>query len=238
MHSKTAKKCQRNAVRQRNADFHTTSLHEERLTAVIEALLAKGCTSVLDLGCGAGHLLLRLAAQPQFEKIMGVDQSGVALAEARALLACSQDQRAKTRVSLLQSSFTAFIPEMTGFDAAAMVETIEHIEPRRLSAVERGVFGTLQPQTIVITTPNREYNRLHGLPEGTLRHADHQFEWTRAKFTAWATGVAQRQGYQVDFAPIGTYHPRYGSSTQMAIFSKKAPPGIARKPEPGGCKTG
>jgi 3' terminal RNA ribose 2'-O-methyltransferase Hen1 len=189
---------------------------------VIEALLARGCQSVVDLGCGSGHLLVRLAAEQQFEKIMGVDQSGVALAEARALLACPQYAMAGSRVSLIQASFTAVIPEMSGFDAAVMVETIEHVEPRRLSAVEHGVFGTLRPQTIVITTPNREYNVLHGLPEGVLRHADHQFEWTRAKFTTWATGVAQRQGYQAEFASIGTYHHRYGSSTQMAVFSKKA----------------
>lgn len=206
-------------MRQRKSDFHASQLHKERHRAVIEALLVSGCKSVLDLGCGSGHLLVRLAQEKQFERITGVDQSGAALAEARELLACPQYQIAKTRVSLIQSSLTASIQEMTGFDAVVMVETIEHIEPRRLSAVEQWVFGTLRPRTIVITTPNREYNVLHGLPEGALRHADHQFEWTRAKFTAWATGVAQRHGYQTDFISIGPLHHRYGSSTQMAIFT-------------------
>lgn len=212
-------------MRHRNSDFHTTSLHEERLAAVVAALLISECKSVLDLGCGAGHLLARLAAEKRFEKIIGIDQSAASLAEARDRLARLQPQPSATRVALYQASFTRFQHELTGFDAAVMVETIEHIEPRRLSALEHCVFSRFHPQIILITTPNREYNLLHGLPEGALRHADHQFEWTRAKFRNWSEGVAQRQGYQVNFTPIGTHHHRYGSSTQMATFSRKNQPG-------------
>lgn len=208
-------------MRHRESDQHTSSLHEERMERVLDVLLAKGCKTVIDLGCGAGHFLARLATESQFEKILGIDQSGAALAETRALFESAQLSPAASKVVLLQTSFTTWVQEMAGFDAAVMIETLEHIEPRRLSLVESTVFRGLGTPIIIVTTPNREYNVLHGLPAGALRHADHQFEWTREKFTAWASGVAQRNGYQVSFAAIGAYDSRYGSSTQMATFVKK-----------------
>jgi small RNA 2'-O-methyltransferase len=112
--------------------------------------------------------------------------------------------------------------DLASFDAAVLVETIEHIDPQRLTAVERAVFGGYCPGLVLITTPNREYNVLHGLPEGALRHRDHRFEWTRAKFRSWSEGVAKRHGYRVVFDDIGPVDAELGSSTQMATFSRIA----------------
>ncbi|MCD0389262.1 hypothetical protein, partial [Acinetobacter baumannii] len=70
-----------------------------------------------------------------------------------------------------------------GFDAAAVVEVIEHLDPPRLSAFERVVFEFSRPSTVVLTTPNREYNVMwETLPAGAVRHADHRFEWDRQEF--------------------------------------------------------
>jgi 3' terminal RNA ribose 2'-O-methyltransferase Hen1 len=195
-------------------------LHEQRLDAVLRELLQCGARSVLDLGCGRGELLPRLAREMQFERIVGIDVSPDALRDARTLLQAGPGALAG-RVDLVQASFTVPDPRFAGFDAAAMVETLEHIDAHRLSAVERAIFGSYRPATVVLTTPNTEYNPIHGTAAGSFRHPDHRFEWTRAKFRGWARGVAGRNGYRiVDFGDIGEPDPDLGGSTQMAVFSR------------------
>jgi len=197
-----------------------TSLHNERLETVIHALLESNSESVLDLGCGPGELMARLAAERRFTRIAGIDTSLEALAAARRLLAVEEIDQGGTRLSLHHASFTTFIEELADFDAAVMVETIEHIDPHRLSAVEQTVFAGYRPRTVLVTTPNREYNVIHGVPDGVFRHRDHRFEWTRRKFREWAEGVASRHGYRTVFKDIGAVDPALGSSTQMATFSR------------------
>lgn len=197
-----------------------TSLHNERLEAVVRALLESHSESVLDLGCGPGELLARLAGEKQFKKMVGIDTSLEALAAARQLLALEGDDGKEKRLLLYHASFMSFIEDFAGLDAAVMLETIEHVEPHRLSAVEQAVFAGYRPGTVLVTTPNREYNVLHGIPDGVFRHRDHRFEWTRTKFRGWAEGVAGRHGYRTAFDDIGEVDPALGSSTQMATFSR------------------
>lgn len=193
----------------------TTPLHEQRIGAVVRTLRTSGARSVLDLGCGSGALLERLAREPQIERLVGVDLSAEALAAAAGAL-----RDAGGHVTLLHGSFTRPDPRLTGFDAAALVETIEHVEPDHLSSVERAVFCHFRPVVVIVTTPNREYNALHGVPSGRRRHPDHRFEWERAKLEAWAGGLARRNGYRVAFAAVGDPHPTLGGSTQMATFCR------------------
>jgi small RNA 2'-O-methyltransferase len=174
---------------------------------------------VLDLGCGSGELLLRLAREPQFERIVGLDVSPDALQEARRLMQALPRPEA-SRVELVEASFAVPDERFAGFDAAAMVETVEHIDARRLSSVERTVFGCFRPRTVILTTPNSEYNPIHGAHDGAFRHPDHRFEWTRAKFRDWARGVAARNGYRVAFGDIGEPDADLGSSTQMSVFRR------------------
>jgi len=196
----------------------TTDLHEERLNKVVQTLLACNVLSVLDLGCGPGELLMRLAGERQFTTIVGIDTSHEALAVARARLSFHDEGFTDRKMSLCLASYTSLDENFCGFDAAVLVETIEHVAPQRLSAVETAVFAGCRPKTVIVTTPNREYNVLHGIPDGVLRHPDHRFEWTRDKFRRWAAGVARRNSYQVVFEDIGAFDPRHGSSTQMATF--------------------
>jgi small RNA 2'-O-methyltransferase len=193
-------------------------LHDERLETVLAALLASGARTVLDLGCGSGALLRRLLAEAQFTRIVGVDSS------ARALLRADHDLQAMGddpgRCSLEHASFADPEERWVGFDAAAMVETLEHVAPAQLSCVERAVFAVLRPTIVVITTPNREYNVRYGLAEGEFRHPDHKFEWGRSRFRAWANGVGERNGYQVAFHDVGAIDALLGSPTQMGIFRR------------------
>lgn len=196
----------------------STPLHEERLDAVMEHLRS-GVETVLDLGCGSGALLERLLGEPGLRRIVGVDSSALALRTAEGWLAGADGSR-DDRVSLRHGSVTVVDEDLAGFDAAVLVETIEHLEPGRLSELERALFGALRPGLVLITTPNREYNELYGLDRGERRHPHHRFEWDRARFESWATGAGTRNGYAVAFEGVGPAHAWLGSPTQMAVFRR------------------
>ena len=198
------------------------SLNEHRLNTVLSALRSAGATRVLDLGCSYGNLLRRLMEDKRFEQIVGLDVSHRALEIAADRLHLDRlPERQRQRIQLLHGSLIYRDPRLAGFDAAAVVEVIEHLDPPRLAAFERVLFEFARPATVVVTTPNVEYNvRFETLSAGQFRHRDHRFEWTRAEFQAWATAVAARFGYAVRFLPIGPEDPEVGPATQMAVFAK------------------
>jgi len=197
------------------------SLRDQRLRAVQSVLKASGAKRVLDLGCGGGALLARLITDG-YELVVGVDVSVRSLEEAgRRLKLDGMHDAQRQRISLLHSPLTYRDKRLIGFDAAALVEVIEHLDPPRLAAFEQNIFGSAKPGTVVVTTPNAEYNvRWETLPAGQFRHPDHRFEWTRAEFAAWAQAVAAGHGYEVRFLPIGPVDAEVGSPTQMAVFSR------------------
>jgi small RNA 2'-O-methyltransferase len=186
-----------------------TWMHDQRLEAVIAALRAVGAETIVDLGCGDGPLLVRLAHEPAIRRIVGVDVSADALDHVRQRLAAAPES-VRRKVELRHASMTE-AGNLTGFDAAILVETIEHIEPDRLSQVERAVFRDMRPGCAIITTPNSDYNALLGVPGHRMRHRDHRFEWGGARFRAWAGGVATRNGYAVSCDNVA-------GGTQMAVF--------------------
>ncbi|MDQ2682415.1 MAG: 3' terminal RNA ribose 2'-O-methyltransferase Hen1, partial [Chloroflexota bacterium] len=203
------------------------SLHEERLKAVASVLRERGAKRVLDLGCGEGRLIRHLLEDRQFTEILGVDASSIALKQAARRLRLDRFP-AQGRVQLINGALTYRDKRFSGYDAAAIVEVIEHLDPFRLATFERVVFEFAQPGLVVVTTPNREYNQLfEGLTAGSLRHPDHRFEWTRAEFASWAQSIADRFRYAVEMAGIGPDHPEFGQPSQMAIFDRslKAPEG-------------
>jgi 3' terminal RNA ribose 2'-O-methyltransferase Hen1 len=197
------------------------SLRDQRLGTVLSVLKASGAKRVLDLGCGAGALLERLIRE-DYELILGADVSVRALEQAARRLKLDEMHDAqRQRISLIQSPLTYRDKRLIGFDAAALVEVIEHLDPPRLAAAEQNVFGSARPSTVVVTTPNAEYNVLwETLPAGQFRHLDHRFEWTRDEFATWAQGVASRNGYEVRYLPVGREDPVVGAPTQMAVFSR------------------
>ncbi|EYB68976.1 type 12 methyltransferase [Deinococcus phoenicis] len=199
-------------------------LHDARLDRVAEVLKASGSARVLDLGCGEGKLLRRLVEVPSFRELVGVDVSARALELAADRLRLKERPELEGRVRLLHGSLAYRDSRLRGFDAAALVEVIEHLEPHRLDALTANVFGDARPRTVVITTPNREYNAVfaeknRGEAAG-MRHADHRFEWTRAEFRAWAGAAASESGYAVRFEDVGDVHAEYGPVTQMAVFTR------------------
>jgi 3' terminal RNA ribose 2'-O-methyltransferase Hen1 len=197
------------------------SLHQKRLKLTVEQLKKSGAKSVLDLGCGEGKLIRLLLKDRQFEQITGTDVAYNELLKAKERLHWDDmSPKQQERLELFQGSLLYKDKRLEGFDAAAIVEVIEHLDESRLEAFERVVFEFAKPKTVILTTPNSEYNVLfESMSAGTMRHKDHRFEWTRAEFETWANRIAEKYGYKVEFLPIGEVDENVGSPSQMAIFN-------------------
>lgn len=197
-------------------------LHEQRLGAALAVLKQSGAHKVLDLGCGEGRLLELLLKEKQFTEILGMDVSHRALEIAHDRLRLDRlPERQRARLRLLQGSLIYRDKRLSGYEAAAIVEVIEHLDPPRLAAFERVLFEFARPKTIVLTTPNVEYNvRFEGMPAGKFRHKDHRFEWTRAEFQSWAERVGERFGYAARFLSVGPEDAEVGPPSQMVVFTR------------------
>ena len=201
------------------------NLHDARLDTVCDQLVKSGATRVIDLGCGEGKLLGRLIKQWQFKEIVGTDVAirSLEIANKRLRLDDLPSFQAD-RVKLFHGSLMYRDSRFQDFEAAAIVEVIEHLDAPRLSAFERVVFRHARPKTVIVTTPNSEYNVMWpSLPAGEFRHPDHRFEWTRTEFKNWADSICQRFNYTVNIFPVGPIEDSVGAPTQMAVFKIVAP---------------
>lgn len=197
------------------------SLNEQRLGTVLATLKQSGAKRVLDLGCGEGRLLQLLLKEKQFEEIVGMDVSYRSLEIAQDRLNLDRlPAMQRNRIKLLHGSLIYRDKRLIGYDAASVVEVIEHLDPPRLAAFERVLFEYSRPKQVVLTTPNAEYNvKWETLPAGHFRHKDHRFEWTRAQFQDWANRIADIHKYSIRFAPVGPEDHTVGAPTQMAVFT-------------------
>lgn len=210
-------------AREEEAIEKPISLAEQRIGAVMAALRSSEAKRVLDLGCGEGRLLRELLKDKTFVEIVGLDVSHRALEVASQKLRFEDLPRMqKDRIRLIHGSLTYRDNRLAGYDAATVVEVIEHQDPPRLAAFERVLFEFARPRTVIVTTPNVEYNvKFETLPAGKMRHKDHRFEWTRAEFQSWAGTIRDQFGYSVRFLPIGPEDRAIGSPTQMGIFERR-----------------
>jgi 3' terminal RNA ribose 2'-O-methyltransferase Hen1 len=200
----------------------TISLHEQRLGAVVAAVKGSGARRILDLGCGEGRLLAALLKETDAPDLVGMDVSHAALVRARERLRIERlPPMQAARLTLFQGSLAYRDARLAGFDAAAVVEVIEHLDPPRLAAFERVLFEFARPGLVALTTPNMEYNvRWESLPAGRFRHRDHRFEWTRAEFRGWVEAICDRFGYRARLLPIGPEDAEVGAPSQMAVFER------------------
>jgi 3' terminal RNA ribose 2'-O-methyltransferase Hen1 len=197
------------------------NLNDQRIGAVMAVLKSSGAKRVLDLGCGEGKLLKALLDTPAFEEIVGMDVSYRSLERAQDRLRLDDlPPRRRERIKLIQGSLIYRDQRLAGYDAAIVVEVIEHLDPPRLAAFERVLFEHAKPKVVILTTPNSEYNvRFETLPAGQFRHKDHRFEWTRAQFEKWGRDIAERFKYSASFLPVGPRDPEVGAPTQMGVFT-------------------
>lgn len=198
------------------------NLHDGRLDTVAAEIISSGAARVLDLGCGEGKLVQRLMRNPQITEIVGVDVSVRELETAKRRLRLGEVMdKVHDKVRLIHGSLTYRDQALSGYDAAALVEVIEHLDAYRLESLGRVVFGEMAPKVVIVTTPNAEYNVLFpGLAPGKFRHPDHRFEWTRAQFAEWCQEIGDWWGYRFRTEPVGPLHDELGAPTQMAVFAR------------------
>ena len=197
------------------------SLNQQRLELVAHTLKEYQVKRVIDLGCGEGKLLKYLLKNKAIEQITGVDVSYRNLEIAKKRLKLEDlPFHQKDKIQLIQGSLIYRDKRFNNYDAATLIEVIEHLDLNRLAALERVVFEFAKPKLAIVTTPNIEYNiKFESLPSGKLRHQDHRFEWTRQEFQDWANNIANRFDYQVSFQGIGDEDAEVGTPTQMATFT-------------------
>jgi SAM-dependent methyltransferase len=192
-----------------------STFHEARLEAVLARLVESGARRIADLGCGRGALLDQLAGRTAVTEAVAVDLDPSTLDGIRARFAADD----RITVETVEGSLMDGRLRLGPLDSAILLEVIEHIDPEELSKLEIAVFRAWRPRQVIITTPNAEANGYLGVPPGRRRHWDHRFEWSRERFQRWATGVAARAGYRVEFEAVGWDHPTFGAPTQMAVFT-------------------
>jgi 3' terminal RNA ribose 2'-O-methyltransferase Hen1 len=199
------------------------NLRALRLQAVVSILKKTSAKRVLDLGCGEGDLLQLLVIDQSFTEIVGFDVSYRALETARENLRLERFAPAqRDRLKLVHGSLMYRDKRLLGYDAAVVMEVIEHLDPIQLATFERVVFDFARPSTVIVTTPNSAYNVLFpSLAPGQKRHPDHRFEWNPREFQSWASAVAERHHYAVGFFPIGRVDHELGSPSQMAVFTER-----------------
>ncbi len=197
-------------------------LNDLRMETVMETLRQLGAASVADLGCGEGKLLGWLRRERRFTRIVGLDASMLSLKRASQRLNIDRAAgEAVDRLQLLHGALTYRDDRLKGFDAATLVEVIEHLDEDRLPALGEAVFGHARPRAVIVTTPNSEHNALFAnMAPGAMRHPDHRFEWTRAQFGEWIALIESRYGYSAVRSEIGQPHETLGAPTQMAVFTR------------------
>ena len=196
------------------------TLHDKRIALVADKLIESGVNRVLDLGCGEGKLIRLLLKNKQFTEIVGIDVSYSELLKAQERLHYNEmPPKQKERIKLFQGSLTYRDKRLEGYDAAAVIEVIEHLDLNRLTAFERVLFEFAKPKVIILTTPNKEYNVMwEKMDADAVRHTDHRFEWTRNEFKEWTKYISEKYNYKVDILPVGEELENIGSPSQMAIF--------------------
>lgn len=82
-----------------------------------------------------------------------------------------------------------------------MVEVIEHI----LIEEHQNLFNNLwqiEPNLIIITTPNRSFNKFFNMLENDVRDPDHKFEFDCDEFAEYIDKYCDHQNYTVEVSGI------------------------------------
>ncbi|MBK8148572.1 MAG: 3' terminal RNA ribose 2'-O-methyltransferase Hen1 [Acidobacteria bacterium] len=198
------------------------SLNQQRYSGVISVLKDAQAKRIVDVGCGEGKLLRYLLEERSFDEIVGLDVSHRALEIASDRLKLERlPDKLREKIKLIHGSLTYRDKRLEGFDAATVIEVIEHLDQARLVAFERVLFEFARPSVVILTTPNAEYNvKFESLSTGKFRHPDHRFEWTRTQFKEWADNIAGKFGYSTIFRSVGDEDAALGAPPQMVVFSR------------------
>ncbi|VVB12258.1 unnamed protein product [Arabis nemorensis] len=220
------------------AAFFKPPLSEQRVEYALKHIKESSASTLVDFGCGSGSLLHSLLDYPtSLQTIIGVDISQKRLALAAKMLPSKLEKGACNlkSVILYEGSILEFDSRLHDIDIGTCLEVIEHMEEDQAFQFGETVLSLFRPKHVIVSTPNYEYNRiLHkSLPNqpkdnsmshrSKFRNHDHKFEWTRAQFNQWASKLAKRHNYSVEFSGVGGFSKvDPGFATQIAVFRRQS----------------
>ncbi|WP_078410010.1 3' terminal RNA ribose 2'-O-methyltransferase Hen1 [Priestia abyssalis] len=196
-------------------------LNELRYQAIIDKVESLPFhQKIVDFGSGEGKLSVRLGMVPNVQEILAVEPS-----ESSQLRALERFEKAAGKDQFvcptpIWGSLFYYDKRLRGKDIIILCEVIEHIDEFRLPNIMKTIFSEYQPNALIVTTPNREYNAVYDMDEN-IRHADHRFEWTRGEFKDWCETWVSSFPYSMHLQGIGQEYEEYGFPTQMCTFVRK-----------------
>ncbi|OWM71305.1 small RNA 2'-O-methyltransferase-like [Punica granatum] len=218
-------------------------LSKQRVEYAVCHIRESDATSLVDFGCGSGSLLDSLLDYATgLEKIVGVDISVKSLIRAAKVLhsKLSKNPGSIKSSALYDGSITVFDSRLCDFDIGTCLEVIEHMEEEQAHLFGDVVLSSFRPKTLIVSTPNYEYNViLQGSAVSSqeedaeeksqqersykFRNHDHKFEWTRKQFESWASKLAVKHNYRVEFSGVGgSGDVDPGFASQIAVFRREA----------------
>lgn len=205
--------------------------------ALLEMEREEGLHSLLDLGCNNCRFLTLAKELPYLSHLAGVDLDPEVLANvverhrlrplAADFLGGPHARSTPLSLQLVLGSVcdSAAAEAWQGVEAVTALELIEHLHPEDIGQFSHTVFGVIEPKLVILSTPNSDFNPLFpNWEEGTLRHWDHKFEWSREEFREWVSNVVGLYPqYDVEFNGVGFWEDfeySNGPASQFAIFRR------------------
>lgn len=195
-------------------------LRYRAITDVVAALPVK--RRIVDMGAGEGKLSARLAYIPGVEAILAVEPSGQSRLRSMERFAKLEGRSGVVAMpEPIIGSLFYFDEQMQNQDVMILCEVIEHIEEYRLNGIMDTIMNEYQPEVLLVTTPNKEYNEVYAMEQEHFRHHDHRFEWTRAELVSRCEEWTQQGNYGYEIMGIGEHAEGYGQPTQLVIFERR-----------------
>ncbi|MCM3003628.1 3' terminal RNA ribose 2'-O-methyltransferase Hen1 [Priestia koreensis] len=196
-------------------------LNEQRYEKIIQVIQSlEAHQHIVDFGSGEGKLSVQLGFVEGVKEILAVEPSQRSILQARHRFEKASAEEGFLLPTSITGSLFYYDERFMKKDVMILCEVIEHIDEHRLPKVMDTILHHYQPRTLIVTTPNADYNSVYNLGKD-YRHDDHRFEWSRDEFTQWCDTQNHQNNYQLSFNGIGTKHEEYGTPTQMCIFTRK-----------------
>ncbi|CAL9226225.1 unnamed protein product [Arabidopsis halleri] len=221
------------------AAFFKPPLSKQRVEYALKHIRESSASTLVDFGCGSGSLLDSLLDYPtSLQTIIGVDISPKGLARAAKMLHLKLNKEACNvkSATLYDGSILEFDSRLHDVDIGTCLEVIEHMEEDQACEFGEKVLSLFHPKLLIVSTPNYEFNTIlqRSTPETQeennsepqlpkFRNHDHKFEWTREQFNNWASNLAKRHNYSVEFSGVGgSGEVEPGFASQIAVFKREA----------------